>query len=282
MAILAFSCSEDEEIVTPDTEVETPDENQNDDDQTEEPEVIYATLTFEDEDYASDANYLGESNWSSLIDIEYGGDLLYALDENWTGYSEYAWYDGGNTELASEVISAYGSSAYWNGGIALSNYYFEVSEANQATYLNQLSVPCIDSNGNSGYNGSENFAVIYQNGYLYFGDGVARTIDHLYVAPTSYWLSMATYGDYGTAAMTDEDYFKIIATSVDVEGEALATVELYLAQDGQKATDWQEWDLSSLGQVTKVIFTAEGSVVNEWGSALPGYFAIDDITVVME
>ncbi|MFR9496078.1 MAG: DUF4465 domain-containing protein [Rikenellaceae bacterium] len=264
MAILTFSCSKDEEVVTPDNE------------------VVYATLTFEDDDYTGDANYLGESSWSSLIDIEYGGELLYALDEYWTGYSEYAWYDGGNTELASEVISAYGSTAFWNGGIAISNYYFEVSEANQATYLNQLSVPCIDSNGNSGYNGSENFAVVYDGGYLYFGDSVARTIDHLYVAPTSFWLSMATYGDYGTSAMTNEDYFKIIATSVDAEGEALATVELYLAQDGEMATSWQKWDLSTLGEVSKVVFSADGSVVNEYGPAMPNYFAIDDVTVVIE
>ncbi|MFI3285825.1 MAG: DUF4465 domain-containing protein [Rikenellaceae bacterium] len=263
-AVLAFSCSSDKEEVTPDTERS-------------------AVLTFEDADYTGEANYVGEKNWSSLIDeSEYGGDLLYALDENWTGFSEYAWYDGGNTELASEVVSTDYGTAYWNGGIAVSNYYIAVTEETSIGYQNQLSVPCIDANGKSGYDGSENFAVVFQGGYLYFGNDTARQIEYLYVAPTSYWLSMATYGDYGTPAMTEEDYFKIIATSVDENGDEIDSIELYLAQNGEKAQEWQKWDLSSLGKVTKVVFTTDGSVLNEYGSALPGYFAIDNITVSLE
>ncbi len=272
VAILAFSCTDDAEEVTPGIDQEeNPEIN---------PEITHSILTFEDEDYLADANYLGYSNWSSLIDeAEYGGDLLYALDDNWTGYSEYAWYDGGNTELASEVVTAWGSSAYWNGGVAVSNYYFEVNSSSQATYLNQLSVPFTDADGNSGYNSSANFAVVFNDGYIYFADGEARQIEYMYVAPTSYWLTIATYGDYGTAAMTSSDYFKLIATSVDADGATLATAEFYLAQNGELPTEWQMWDLSSLGEVTKVVFSTDGSVVNEYGSALPGYFAIDDITV---
>lgn len=248
----------------------------------EVPSTKYATLTFEDADYTAAANYQGESNWSSLIDIEYGGDLLYALDEYWTGYSEYAWSDANNTELASEIVYSDGGTAFWNGGIAVSNYYLAVSEDSQAGYDRQLSIPYINSNGNSGYNGSENFAVVFNGGYLYFGDDVARTIDGMFVAPTSYWMSVALYGDYSTTAMTSSDWFKITATSVDSVGSTLASTELYLAQGGEILDGWNYWDLSVLGDVTKVVFTAEGSIYNDYGSALPGYFAIDNVVVKME
>ncbi|MFI3323361.1 MAG: DUF4465 domain-containing protein [Rikenellaceae bacterium] len=275
VAILAFSCNESEEV--------TPDDNTED-------STIYATLTFEDASYAASANYVGESSWSSLIDSpEYGGDLLYTdmyYDEYYYAYycsSEYAWYDENNTELASEVIESWGSTAFWNGGIAVSNYYMAVSEDSQADYSNQLSVPVI-SGGNSGYNGSENFAVVVGGGYLYFGDGVARQIEEAYVALTSYSMSVILYGDGWnlTEGISETDWFKITATSVDSEGATIASTELYLAQGGEIVEGWNSWDLSSLGEVTKVVFSTDSSATNDWGSLLPDYFAIDNITVKME
>ncbi len=282
-AILAFSCTEAEEV--------TPDDNNTEDsgDNNTEDSTIYATLTFEDADYAASINYVGESSWSSLIDsAEYGGDLLYTdmyYDEYGYAYcsSEYAWYDENNTELASEVIESWGSAAFWNGGIAVSNYYMAVSEDAQADYNNQLSVPVI-SGDKSGYNGSENFAVVAGGGYLYFGDGVARQIEEAYVAITSYSMSVILYGDGWNLmeGISSTDWFKIIATSVDADGATLASTELYLAQGGEIVEGWNSWDLSSLGEVTKVIFSTDSSVTNDYGSLLPNYFAIDNVTVKME
>ncbi len=263
-ATLFFSCSESSEEIPADK---------------------YATLTFEDADYKSEANYLGQSNWSSLIDSpEYGGELLYNFSddvEDYNGYSEYEWYDGGNTELYSEILESWGSTAYWNGGIAVSNYYMAITEESQAGYMNQLSLPSADASGNAGYNGSSNFGVVTNGGYLAFADGVARQITELQVCATSYWMSGALYGGYDFPALGSSDYFTITASSVDEIGSVISSTEYHLAKDGEIAEGWNTWDLSVLGEVTKVTFSSVGSIENEWGSALPHYFAIDNVVVKM-
>jgi hypothetical protein len=53
-------------------------------------------------------------------------------------------------------------------------------------------------------------------------------------------------------------------------------------EKGKKfVTEWTKWDLSSLGKVVKVAFNLVGSddMVGDYGLAVPGYFAYDDVTV---
>ncbi|MBQ5882754.1 MAG: hypothetical protein IIW70_08025, partial [Bacteroidales bacterium] len=137
------------------------------------------TLTFEG-DY-----------WDSLIDdVQYGGPLLYG--DMVTG-TDYNWYDQGNTELASELCDNYGSTIYWNGGHAISDFVY--TDLATCDYTLQLSVAKCDENGNGGYNGSKNFCVhngylsdfAITTGYFYFKDGKARVIDHLYLTSTTYY-----------------------------------------------------------------------------------------------
>ena len=80
---------------------------QKDNNPIDNPEENTAVLTFEGE------------YWDALIDDpQYGGPLLYGkYDEaNFTYLGkDYAWYDQGNTELASELCDSYGSKVFWTG-----------------------------------------------------------------------------------------------------------------------------------------------------------------------
>ena len=255
----------------------------NEDNTGDAPYIHYRVLTFEDEDWGTGTNFVGESNWSSLIDSpQYGGKLLYPQTElddySYADVELYRWSDKGNTNLAHELTNAWGDYQYWGGGHAISNYISE--DYTKASYTKQLEIPAA-----SGHNGSKNFCV--HNGYasypgapvpsIYFSDGKARLIDHMFVVNTSYTLNDMT-NPY-TTFKKGEDWLKIIATGYDAEGEVTGTAEFFLAKDGEFVTDWTEFDLTPLGKVVKVEFNVDGSDKNTWGLSTPAYFAYDDVTV---
>ena len=257
----------------------------SDDDPTPEPLPDYRVLTFEDADYKGPV--ASGRYWSSLIDDpQYGGDLLYSMDPDTYAYnSTYSWYDAGNTELTHSLCkSSWMGTAYWNGGHAVSNYI--ETDIAAASYEEQLSVAT-----NGGHSGT-NFCV--HNGYMNlehpetnmaeelpvfaFADGVARTIEEMWVAATSYQLNFfAANAKAGT-------WMKAVATGYDAAGARTGTAEIYLEQDGSALTEWTQWSLAGLGKVVKVEFNIFGcpDYNNEWGLFAPAYFAYDDVKVLFE
>ena len=231
-------------------------------------------LTFEDG--------AGSSYWASLIDdSQSNGKLLYG--ESGAGSTFYSWIDEGNTLLAHEFeVNKDQGMAYWSGGEAISNYV-ETNLKNGTSNF-QLSVPMKDPvTGFGGHNGSKNFCVHYDSYLnsqsLYFSDGEARVIDHMFVAPTTYLLNVEKNGNDFSGKICPNDWFKITATGVDANGENTGTCDFYLAKDGKMVEDWTCWDLHSLGKVMVVYFKMDGSVTNQYGSTLPAYFAYDDVAV---
>lgn len=242
------------------------------------------TLTFEDGDYAGSGNYLGNKDWTSLVDArQYGGSLLYGED----GYSPsgYMWYDEGNTELASGLIDG---GPFWNGGHAVSNYY--MADFSAANYATQLAVS-VGAEGAAGRNGSKNFCV--QNGYvdasswktqlpeLQFGDNVARIVDHMYVTNTSYVLHSLTYGDGFAAAAGDTTWFKIVATGYDADDNKTGEAEFFLCAGREIVKEWTKFELWTLGKVARITFNLQGSadLSGAYGLNTPAYFAYDDVAV---
>ena len=51
------------------------------------------------------------------------------------------------------------------------------------------------------------------------------------------------------------------------------------AEKDNMITEWKAWNLSSLGEVVEVKFDMTGDTVNDYGFAMPTYYAIDDVTV---
>lgn len=247
-------------------------------------------LTFEDEDAKFSPftlTYCDKTitTWSNLIDNrQYGGELLYGT----SGYGmddPYTWYDRNNTELRHTMPPAYGMYCYWSGGHAISNY--ADTDLTKGTSANQLSVY-----GTGGHNGSSHFAMHF--GYMdnspyntkealpaiEFGDGVARTIDHLWVTNSLYAMNCYLSGNGLTAAIGPDDWVQLIAIGYDADGVKTGEEKFYMCNGPENIVrDWTRWDLSALGKVVKVEFNVTGSSDNGYGFSQPAYFAYDDVAV---
>ncbi|MBR3287280.1 MAG: DUF4465 domain-containing protein [Bacteroidales bacterium] len=246
-------------------------------------------LTFEDADYKASENYLGFKSWSSLIDDpQYGGQLLYG-ESGW-GPTDYNWYDENNTFIGHVFPVNWGTTSFAGGGHAISNYM--EADLSKGDYTLQLALYRPDgATTGGGHNGSENFCVHMgyhdNSGYsgdnlpeLYFGDGVARVIDHMYVNNTLYALNVFKNGNSFAPAIGEGDWVKIIATGYNEDGEETGTCEFYLGEGPDKiVTDWTKWNLSSLGEVLTVSFNITGTADNGYGFSQPAYFAYDDVAV---
>lgn len=252
-------------------------------------------LTFEDEDYGGDATKT--DYWSSLVDNpQYGGVLLYgesgagvtALDE------AYSWYDKGNTELASTINNSWGAWAYWNGGMAVSDYVGSALE--NVSYTEQLTVYASGSEtgrGAGGYGASDHFAVINgtdntpsggvdSRAVLSFPEGQTGIVEYAYVAPTTYFLSNVVNGSATCAPAKEGTFVDLVVEGYDVQGVKTSAVSLRLV-DGLRHVDRWTWlDLSALGRVHSVRFGFQASEdqVGQWGLNTPAYVAIDNIAVL--
>ena len=188
------------------------------------PKVEVRVLTFEDKDYKGSASN-AESYWSDLISSsEYGN-----------GNGRDSWCDEGNTELAFYPSRTALFPGY--GGHAISNYVGD--DLSQGNYMYDLQAYAVEG----GANGSENFAVHFgylddsgmgmQNELIYFefDDGVARTIDHMYVTNTTYVYNVLANGDgwmVPSGGVSEDCWFKIIAYGYDEDDNQTATAEFIL------------------------------------------------------
>ena len=247
-------------------------------------------LTFEDEDtkftpYSLDYANKTISKWSDLVDdAQYGGTLTY----NNYGEATYYWYDENNTEIEHSF-----TTPYWGGGHAISNFVIENYETLPDGYYGWYELQFATPIG--GHNNSKNFCVHngYQDDYnsqIYdgklawfsFKGGKELVVDHMYVTNTCYLLNSLMYGDGFNSPATDDTWVKIVAYGYNANEEEVGTSEFYLCNTGRRfVTDWQKWDLSSLGKVNKIVFNfaASDDQIGTYGLNCPAYFAYDDVAV---
>lgn len=224
--------------------------------------AMFTSCSDDDNDNVKILGFEG-SLWADLIDApQYQGPMLY-------GDGSYSWTDDA-TKLSGGLTNAWGDGMFWGGGVAISNY-IDADIENHASYNYQLAVPAS--------NGTANFAIVYCDASVSFADGKARTIKSMDVSPTTYQLGATQYGDGYAKALTEEgDFLTVIITGY--KGETLkGTVTFDLAKDGNILTTWKKIDLSSLGEVTTLEFTMDGSDKSTYGVKHPKYFAIDNIAV---
>lgn len=245
-------------------------------------------LTFEDADYKGNGNMLGNKDWSSLIDEkQYGGPLLYPTDEEL-----YRWDDENNTFLASEFCNNYGDYQFWGKGLVISDYVER--DLKNGDFNHQLAIYYQDpATGFGGHGGSKNFCV--QNGYnddvnstdglpyIYFMDGEARVIDHLYVTNTTYFLNCIKNGNNFSQPFAQGDISKLIVIGMDENGTEAGRKEVVLAKDDNYTLEsWEKVDISSFGKVLMVYFNITSTDSGAYGMNTPGYFAFDDVAVRFE
>ena len=247
-------------------------------------------LTFEDEDtkftpYSLDYANKTISKWSELVDdAQYGGTLTY----NNYGEATYYWYDENNTEIEHSF-----TTPYWGGGHAISNFVIENYETLPNGYNGWYELQFATPIG--GHNNSKNFCVHngYQDDYnsqIYdgklawfsFKGGKEQVVDHMFVTNTCYVLNSLMYGDGFNSPATDDTWVKIVAYGYNANEEEVGTSEFYLCNTGRRfVTDWQKWDLSSLGKVNKIVFNfaASDDQIGSYGLNCPAYFAYDDVAI---
>jgi hypothetical protein len=247
-------------------------------------------LTFEDEvtkftPYSLDYANKTISKWSELVDdAQYGGTLTY----NNYGEATYYWYDENNTEIEHSF-----TTPYWGGGHAISNFVIENYETLPNGYYGWYELQFATPIG--GHNNSKNFCVHngYQDDYnsqIYdgklawfsFKGGKEQVVDHMFVTNTCYVLNSLMYGDGFNSPATDDTWVKIVAYGYNANEEEVGTSEFYLCNTGRRfVTDWQKWDLSSLGKVNKIVFNfaASDDQIGSYGLNCPAYFAYDDVAV---
>lgn len=242
-------------------------------------------LTFEDE---------GSSTyWSDLIPAEdeqaFGvSSMIYG--EGGSGLSEpYKWSDP-FTKLSHSFPYNYSTYSFAGGGYVISTHQGTMSDLQNATdiYNYQLSIPLA-----TGHNGSDNFCIGYHDSNvnleddvkpaLVFSDGQARVIDHMYVTNASVTMYCISFGNSFSSAYGEGDYLDIVATGYNGETKG-ETIKFRLAAGaGNKVDAWTRWDLSSLGAVTKVVFSMDEAQKDDWGYGVfyktPMYFTYDDVAV---
>ena len=238
-------------------------------------------LLFDERTYET-VDFEGEY-WNALIDPNQGtGKLLYG--ETGMGFTEdngvYEWTDA-TTKLHSKLNESYGSWAYWNGGVAVSNYHCDIANGSPTT---QLSLPT----GTAAHSGN-NFVVAY--GYndggwdscpvIDFKDGVARKLKGLWVTNNSYFLNALNNGDGINSAATDATFIDVTFEGFDAARLSQGKVKCRLQDGKTSVTDWKYVDLSSLGAVNslKVNYEFSDDQKNSYGFSAPAYVAIDDVQI---
>lgn len=260
------------------------------------------TLTFEDWTNPADKSFeaytldytdtYGDSyeieQWSDLIDPDQGGmytGLIYP-DQMMSGiYFEfdptdwdrtapkYFWYDENNTKL-SHACSYFGF-----GGMAISNFAEEEGYSQDYNYQLTAYAPtasnfCMVHTGGSSWGGDSD-PETFEN-YFTFGDGIARVIDHMYVANCVLPIGELDYDPTGRLTITAKG---IIIDEYDEETVS-AELEFTLIENGEPIIeDWTKWNLSKLGKVNKVRFICNPSGEYGFDNLSAPQFAFDDVAV---
>ncbi len=211
------------------------------------------------------------------------------LDSNsyWNGSDEW---DGSDTSSEFKSGNAsfnniYGVDEDWGFpfwyGFAYSNHT-DTEISGQASQYNAIT--------GSGVNGSETYAVAYYS--TPYGDVVPelptisldteQVVTGMYITNINWAYYTMSVGDevFGIDPFftTDDstDYFKVIITGFDQNGDPLNEIEKFLAKDGNIVKTWEWVDLRSLGTIKSIKFSMDSSDKSSGYINTPTYFAIDN------
>lgn len=243
------------------------------------------------------ADYTGERFTDGSITFNKGADAIkFGLN------TQGDWYPG--------------IATLYNGGMFLSQFNYRSNPEGKTgdwwySYNNQCSVYNDDSrdgtNKGAGDDGSNTFAIVNGScdasaissvygrgkevslGGFSFDNNAEFVIGDIEVCNTSYVYGVVENGNGFANSLKPENngWFKVLAYGYDAAGNMTvgSPVELYLCdyRSGVKAkkldNDWEDWNLSALGNVNRVVFNFEGSDAGDYGLNTPGYLALDNIEI---
>ncbi len=183
----------------------------------------------------------------------------------------------------------------WNSGSYTMDTYYSTTYGDY--YSDYVVSNCTETDGKDytkpyqstagGAKNGSNYAVYYLEGYYSDADGSiympnVGTISGFWACNTTYAAYGIKNGDGMSSAFGQDDYFKLIITGYNIDGEETGTVEQMLidctdANEWHYIKDWRWVDLTSLGDnVLYVKFSFDGTKKNDWGLTTPAYVCIDD------
>lgn len=189
---------------------------------------------------------------------------------------------GGNDINGSFVSGSYQFSNSFND--LYSSWYGFAYSNRTATDFTAITPDQFNSVVGKGYGDSENFAVGYSSGEIKVlnkpleGDEIRG----FYITNNAYAVNAILGNDSYAKKFEQGDYLKVVFTGHHADGTD-ANVEYYLADyRSAKAADryyldsWQWVDLRSLGKVTSISISFEGSDSGAYGLNTPAYFCMDN------
>lgn len=198
-------------------------------------------------------------------------------DDEWSG----KFYDGelfsaadGNARFGTNYSSSsYGDS--W-GGFSLSGNFTQT--APESGYP-QFSVWAAGgANGTKrcavGYNSAYDGGPVYALPTIEFDEAV--TMRYCYLANTA-----VTY-TYQPTAVEASDYYYKVTVEGSLKGVATGSAECTLVSGGKPVADWVKVDLTTLGEVDKVVFAVDSNERNAQGLLVPAFFGLDEIGYIAE
>lgn len=207
-----------------------------------------------------------ESSWN-------GPDTKGEIEEGLYGDNQYQGsFISGSYKFSNNYSIDWGS---WSGFS-----YSNRTSTSFASYFPDQWNSCVGK----GFNGSENYAVFYEDAYApmtitVLNNPQGEVLKGFYITNAAVTVNAFVNGDGMTeGGFTTGDYLKLVITADNDE-----KVEFYLAdyrsenaENHYYVNDWQWVDLTRLGTVKELSFSMEASRSNAWGYTTPLYFCMDD------
>ena len=200
--------------------------------------------------------------------------LVLGTNTYWTGSNLAGGFNDGHAWFENQYDTSFGG--YWAGGFVYSNATDTTGGyLNPATAITQ-----------SGFGGSANYAVAYDEGYgnvkiVTTGVAAGKMLQGVYVTNTSYAYYSMKNGDAYEHAFTHDsaDFFMLNITGWKNGSPVANTVTFYLANfitDSTIVSTWQYVSLLPIGDADSLKFWLTGSQNGQFGINTPAYFAIDN------
>ena len=202
-----------------------------------------------------------------------------------------------NLELQAESYwyGTDGSGSFQSGGATFNNYYDPDPQWGEEywegfAYSNVTDTSTEGREGEfnaiagSGVNGSEIYAIGYA-GHIQGKPTVElsepQVVSGAYFTNNNYAYYSMKNGDQFAKQFEEGDWFKLLITGVDADGNETGTVEFQLAEGTDILDTWKWMDLTELGTVKKLTFAFDSSdtttIEGETSINTPSYFCMDNL-----
>ena len=231
--------------------------------------TVVTSCSQQDNPYESPKQYvISFENQTLNADGYWRGDETGTKFDNWGAEAYSCMYTEEGATFAANYTPAWGS---WSG--------FAISSRTETSYAAATMIPDQFNNITGKANSGNNFCVVYTFGETITFDTEVE-LKGFFFTNNAWTVDAILNGDGMTPGKFEAgDWLKCTVTGTRADATT-ASVDIMLAEDGSYVQNWQWADLTSLGKVTSLSFSFDGTKKNDYGLTTPTYICIDDVTYV--